>query len=340
MIYFGKYLKDYLEYNNISQTEFATRIGITQKHMNEIINGKTRITLEMAGNIERLTGIKSEFIINVENSRILKENILKQYGNIDNLKKEITIKYHINEIKKRNWIKFKDETDILQVCIDLLDFLKIKDFDIIPKLEKQILFKKTGNDFNKIALWIAHCDETIKQQNVNEYNSYNLMLLIKDLQELAYNNSIDIDKVRKLLNKYGIYFACEKALTGTKIRGCFRVKGKQPAVYVTDNYAGKDSFFFELFHELGHCKSDYNEGKNKIIIDGNEKKEEKADKFALEVMIPENVWNEIINGKIEKNKLEKISQTEKIPMSFIVGRLAKKDLITYRSRLYQDNYQK
>ena len=123
MIYFGKYLKDYLEYNNISQTEFATRIGITQKHMNEIINGKTRITLEMAGNIERLTGIKSEFIINVENSRILKENILRQYGNIDNLKKEITIKYHINEIKKRNWIKFKDETDILQVCIDLLDFL-------------------------------------------------------------------------------------------------------------------------------------------------------------------------------------------------------------------------
>ena len=182
MIYFGKYLKDYLEYNNISQTEFATRIGITQKHMNEIINGKTRITLEMAGNIERLTGIKSEFIINVENSRILKENILRQYGNIDNLKKEITIKYHINEIKKRNWIKFKDETDILQVCIDLLDFLKIKDFDIIPKLEKQILFKKTGNDFNKIALWIAHCDETIKQQNVNEYNSYNLPTITQQTQ--------------------------------------------------------------------------------------------------------------------------------------------------------------
>ena len=166
------------------------------------------------------------------------------------------------------------------------------------------------------------------------------LLKVKDLKELAYKEGFELEKIKELLNKYGIYFVCEKALPGTKIRGCFKVKGKQPAVYVTDNYAGKDSFFFELFHELGHCKSDYNEGKNKIIIDGNEKKEEKADKFALEVMIPENVWNEIINGKIEKNKLEKISQTEKIPMSFIVGRLAKKDLITYRSRLYQDNYQK
>ena len=294
----------------------------------------------MAANIERLTGIKSSFIISVENSRILKESILKEYGNLQHIKEEIIKKYYINELKKRKWIKFKDETDELQICIDLLDFLKIKDFEVVPKLEEQVLFKKSGNDFNKIALWIARCDEIIKKQDVNEYNSYNLMFLIKDLKELAYKEGFELEKIKELLNKYGIYFVCEKALPGTKIRGCFKVKGKQPAVYVTDNYAGKDSFFFELFHELGHCKSDYNEGKNKIIIDGNEKKEEKADKFALEVMIPENVWNEIINGKIEKNKLEKISQTEKIPMSFIVGRLAKKDLITYRSRLYQDNYQK
>ena len=65
MVYFGKYLKDYLEFNNISQSEFAMRMGITQKHMNELVNGKTNITLEMAANIERLTGINSSFIINI-----------------------------------------------------------------------------------------------------------------------------------------------------------------------------------------------------------------------------------------------------------------------------------
>ena len=340
MIYFGKYLKDYLEYSNISQTEFAMRMGITQKHMNEILNGKTNITLEMAANIERLTGIKSSFIISVENSRILKESILKEYGNLQHIKEEIIKKYYINELKKRKWIKFKDETDELQICIDLLDFLKIKDFEVVPKLEEQVLFKKSGNDFNKIALWIARCDEIIKEQDVNEYNSYNLMFLIKDLKELAYKEGFELEKIKELLNKYGIYFVCEKALPGTKIRGCFRVKGKQPAVYVTDNYAGKDSFFFELFHELGHCKSDYNEGKNKIIIDGNEKKEEKADKFALEVMIPENIWKKIVDGEINEKTLKEISIQEKTPMSFIVGRLAKNGIITYKSKLYRENYQK
>ena len=45
MICFGNYLKDYLEARDISQSEFATRLGISQKHMNEILNNKTNNSL-------------------------------------------------------------------------------------------------------------------------------------------------------------------------------------------------------------------------------------------------------------------------------------------------------
>ena len=340
MIYFGKYLKDYLEFNNISQSEFAMRMGITQKHMNEILNGKTNITLEMAGNIERLTGISSSFIINVENSRKIKEKILEEYGTSENVKKAITKEYYINELKKNNWIIFKDESNILQVCIDLLNFLKVKDFKVIEKLEQQVLFKKTGNDFKKLALWIAHCDEMVQKQKVKEYNHYNLLFLISDLKDYAYQKEISLDEIRDILNSYGIFFVCEKAIKGTKVRGCFKVKGKHPAIYVTDNYAGKDSFFFELFHELGHCKSDYNDAQNKIIIDGNIEKEEKADKFALNAMIDDDIWKEIVKTDLKESTLKQFSEKYKIPMSFIVGRLAKVNKITYDSKIYQQNYKK
>ena len=340
MIHFGKYLKDYLEFNNISQSEFAIRMGITQKHMNELLNGKTNITLEMAANIERLTGINSGFIINVENSKRMKENIIKEYGDIENVKRVLKSEYYLNELKKTKWINFKDETDVLQICLDILNFLKIKDFNVIPLLEKQVLFKKSGTDFNKLALWIARCDEIAQMQNVNEYNSCNLLFLIKDLNEYAYKNEVSMEKIRELMNQYGIYFVCEKAMSGTKVRGCFKVKGRQPAVYITDNYAGKDSLFFELFHELGHCKSDYNEGKSKIIIDGNDEKEKRADRFALSMMISDEVWEEILDANLDKEKIEKIAKKYRIPMSFIVGRLAKNKLISYTCRLYRDNYQK
>ena len=251
MVCFGDYLKDYLEARDISQSEFATRMGVTQKHMNEILNGKTGITIEMAGNIERLTGISSSFIIAIENRRKIEENLLRKYGSKEELSKKIKEKYCVNELKKKEWLKFKDETNIIQTCIDLLDFMRIKDFNVIPELENKTLFKKTGEDFAKLTLWIAHCDRITENQEVNEYTSSNFNKLIEEIKEYAYMvNNYDPAEIQKILNKYGIYFCEEKALAGTKVRGCFKLRGKKPTIYTTKNYQAKDSFFFELFHEL------------------------------------------------------------------------------------------
>lgn len=335
MVSFGEYLKDYLEFNNISQTEFAMRMGITQKHMNELLNGKKNITAEMAANIERLTEIDAGFILKIENSKKITDKVIEKYKDEENLKKVINEEYHINELKKNKWINFKDETNILQICIDLLDFLKIKDFDIIENLEKQVLFKKSGTDFKKLALWIAHCDEIASKQKVNEYNRYNFEFLIGDLKEEANKKNINKERIQELFNNYGIFFVSEKAMSGTKVRGCFKVRGKSPAIYITENYAGKDSFYYEIFHELGHCKSSYNEAKNKVIVEGTEEQENKADKFALNTMIDEKNWDEIKKEKINEEKLLKISEKYKIPVSFIVGRLAMTGYIKYSSKIYQ-----
>lgn len=227
MVCFGDYLKDYLESRDISQSEFATRMGVTQKHMNEILNGKTGITMEMAGNIERLTGINSSFIIGIENRRKFEENVLKKFGTKENIKKQISERFCIRELKKRKWLKFKDETNIIQMCIDLLDFMKIKDFDVIPELEKKALFKKTGENFDKLTLWISHCDQITQNQEVGEYKSNDFNTMIQELKEYAYiRENYNPIEIQTILNKYGIYFCEEKALPGTKVRGCFKLRGK------------------------------------------------------------------------------------------------------------------
>lgn len=337
MICFGDYLKDYLEARDISQSEFATRMGVTQKHMNEILNGKTGITIEMAGNIERLTGISSSFIIAIENRRKIEENLLQKYGSKEELSKKIKKRYCVNELKKKEWLRFKDETNIIQTCIDLLDFMRIKDFNVIPELENKTLFKKTGEDFAKLTLWIAHCDRITENQEVNEYTSSNFNKLIEEIKEYAYMaDNYDPAEIQKILNKYGIYFCEEKALAGTKVRGCFKLRGKKPTIYTTKNYQAKDSFFFELFHELGHCKSDYNEAQKKVIFEGSDEQENRADNFALETMIPKNVWKKIEKDYSEEN-IFNISKQYRIPISFIVGRLANLNMISYKSKLYNEN---
>ncbi len=333
MVYFGEYLKDYLEYNKISQTEFALRMGVTKKHINDILNGRQNINLEMAANIERLTNIPSNFIISIENVRFIEEELINEYGSTNNINKMLKEKYALNELKKKKWINFKDETNAIQLSIDILNFLKVKNFVAHNKLENYVLFKKKGEDYNKLALWIARCDELSNNQEIKEYDSSKFNDLVKRIVEYSYNDGYDVDKICEILNSYGVLFACEKALSGTKVRGCFKVKIKTPAIYITSNYSAKDSFYFELFHELGHCKSDFNMAQNKTIIDGDEERENRADKFALETMINNNIWNLILENKSEKDLLQ-ISKEYKIPMSFIVGRLAKNRYINYSSEIY------
>lgn len=330
---FGKYLKDYLEFYNISQSEFASRLGITQKHMNEILNGKSDITLEMAVNIEILTKIPISFIINSEHRKKVQKELMDKYKSEKNIDKKMKEEFSLKELNDRKWVDFKDISNPIQNYMDIMEFLKVKDLTALSKIQEKTLFKKNGNDLNKLNLWIARCDEIAKNQSINKYDSINFLLLISDIKEMSFKKGINIEELQKLLNSYGIYFVVEKALSGTKIRGCFKVKGKNPAIYITKNYIGKDSFYYELYHELGHCKSDYNEAKSKIIVEGNENQEKRADEFALNTMIDKDVWKKIENN-IKENELVKISEDYKIPMSFIVGRLAKFNKINYSSKLY------
>ena len=108
MLGFSRYLKDYLEFNNISQTEFASRLGISQKHMNELLNGKMSITLERAAQIYRLTNIPIEFIINAENRKNITEYLLNKYGSEKQVQEVIKKEFFMNELLKRNWIERKN----------------------------------------------------------------------------------------------------------------------------------------------------------------------------------------------------------------------------------------
>ena len=48
---FGKYLKEYLDFKNISIKEFAYRIGTTPKNLSEIISGEIKLSSNMIYNI-------------------------------------------------------------------------------------------------------------------------------------------------------------------------------------------------------------------------------------------------------------------------------------------------
>ena len=190
---FGSMLKDYLDYHKISQTDFADRLGITQKHMNEIINGKTNISIDLILGISLLTNIDANLIYYVENKKRIYDELLKKYKTKREINKLLS-SYHIDEMQERNWIKLKDKNSFVQNYMDLLEYLNIKNLDDINEyLNKRYLFKKKDDaDNKKIFLWIKHCDNSIDKINLPIYNPSNFNKLFGN-ETLLKNDFIMID---------------------------------------------------------------------------------------------------------------------------------------------------
>jgi addiction module HigA family antidote len=63
----GYYINELIDDMEITQKEFATRLGTTEKVINELINGKTKISKDIAIKLSNATGTSAELWLNLQN---------------------------------------------------------------------------------------------------------------------------------------------------------------------------------------------------------------------------------------------------------------------------------
>jgi len=62
----GKLIREELLERKITQTDFANRLGMRQSHLNEVLQGKRRVSAQMALNLEKEFGASAEFWMNLQ----------------------------------------------------------------------------------------------------------------------------------------------------------------------------------------------------------------------------------------------------------------------------------
>ena len=63
----GSYVEDIIEDLNITQKEFAARLGTTEKSLSKLVNGEDNLSNEMAYKLSKLTGISINTWMNIQN---------------------------------------------------------------------------------------------------------------------------------------------------------------------------------------------------------------------------------------------------------------------------------
>lgn len=329
---FGTILKDYLAFNKISQKDFANRLNITFKHMNELLNENTEISVDLMIAISLLTDIDANLILETENKKRMYLYLNKKFKTEDEIKKYLE-SFYIKEMYKLGWIDLKSKTSYITNAINLLEYLNLRNFDMFENyFENKISYnKETLTDKKQVFVWINRCDKLAIRQEVKPYNSKNLEPLFEELKKLS-NKESNIDDIIKIMNKSGIYLVLEEPLKNKNIKSCCQVKGTNPAIYLNKNIHDKAELYYSLYYELSHIKTEYNKLKKIIMLTSFNDTNEKDELFALNKMVDNKTYQKIKN---DIYNMEGICKKNNIPLVFAHFRLNKDKIIINKNK-YQE----
>jgi len=321
----GETLLDTLEAIGMSQAELAERTGRPKKTINEIIKGKSAIKPETALQFERVLGIPAGFWNNLERNyeetlaRINEQKRLR--GQIDWLKK-----IPLNALIKMG--RVKKYSDKIQQLLEVLNFFGVASPEQWETrwMGAQVSYR-TSNIFSTnpyaIAAWLRIGELTARNISCRPFDASKFKNVLISIRKLTVKPpEIFQGEVIRLCADTGVAVAFVPELPRIRASGAtWWVNPQKAVIQLSLRYRSDDQLWCSIFHEAGHILL---HGKKEVFIegDGNNSKEDEADRFASDFLIPPKQYRQFIqSGGYSKTAIQQFAAELGIAPGIVVGRL-------------------
>ena len=332
----GTLIKDELDaIPELNQRKLAQELDVKPSFLNEIIKGKRPVTADIAILLEKTLGISADYWMKfqsqyeIDKARVKQKNIKK----IKNIELWSIIKEYVPVLyfKKCGYLKEDIDKDIESIktiynvhSIDGLvaSFSKNK-YAFYRKSEKLKI-----NEKNMFA-WSSLAEYEAKNQSINTFNFDNLGQLCLNLNRIFYENTNTIDRVKKVLNQFGVKMLLIDKLEKTPIDGFSFWSDNNPAIALTLRYNRIDNFAFTIMHEIAHIDLHLKNDRNQKFLDLTKKEnidkcEKEADLYAQKNLISKVCWSDILENylPLDDDKIKIIGDKYKINPAILLGRIS------------------
>ena len=197
--------------------------------------------------------------------------------------------------------------------------------------DKYAYYRKSDKlkiDEKNMFAWSSLAQYEAKNQKTNTFNFDNLNQLCKNLNNIFYENSGTPERVKAVLNQFGIKMLLIDKLEKTPIDGFSFWSERNPAIALTLRYNRIDNFAFTIMHEIGHIDLHLRNDKDRKFMDLTRKQnldkcETEADSYAQQKLISKDIWQEILDNHLPLNdeKIKALGDKHKINPAILLGRV-------------------
>jgi len=332
----GETLAEWIEEDGMTQVELATRIGISEKALSQILNGVAPITPETALSLEFVTKVPARTWNSLQ--ALFAEDTSRLNRNLS-LENQIDFLFTmpLSDLRKRGFVtsKRRDAVAVREVC----DFFGVAD----PRSWAR-LWTDTGVAYRKseafkanpesVATWLRLGELAARSLDIGDYNKSKLKTLLPQMRSLSLepDPSFFIPALQRLCASAGVAFVVIPEITGARCSGATRWISRKPIVQLSLRHKSDDHLWFTFFHELGHVLL---HGHKSIFIEGNMKgseddeQETQANTFARNQLIPDRFASDLASLKTLDSITEFAARVGVSP-GIVVGRLQHDQLIGFK----------
>ena len=327
----GETIRENMKYLGMNQRELALRLGITTKHLCNVINGNDPITYETALKLETVLGPKAQFWMNLETNYQLTKARLKRETDLE-ADLEILKGVPYKNMSDFGWVPATDNRQ--ERINNLREFFGVASLKAVP-LAVNAMFRKHKqikeiSDLGVLA-WLRKAEIDGLAVEVKKFNRTKLKKYIPQFRGLTLKSPEEfMPEMQRLCAECGVSLVLVPSLPKTYICGATFWRKGNPILALSARGKRVDIFWFTFFHELEHIV-DHSQKISCISYEHNGHEDE-ADEKASDYLIPDVNYRKFIKeyDYRDKNVIREYALSIGIAPCILVGRLLHDKLIDYR----------
>ena len=341
----GQYVEELIEDYNVTQKEFAERLGVSAKTVSKLVNAEESISKETAHKLAKLSGVSMQTWLNLQNAYDVKvAEIVEQKELEEGSEKEICEMIDFKYFKEEGYVSDK-RYSLKEKIIELRKILGVASLENLTNFNHLVSYRNTREFTTRSIvnsnIMLELASKKARDTTTTKLNRKKLERNLSALRKLTRQDlKVFPQRLYDILLDCGIVLVGLPALPNANLNGATKKFSNGSALLLlTDRNKASDIFWFSLFHEIGHIlENDF------LSDDGNSESyrcsEEKADQFAKDFLIsPEDYQNFIKKGNFDKSDILDFAEEIDIHPSVVLGRLQNDGVLSFdRFRELKENY--
>ena len=330
----GYYLKELVDDSGLTQEDFAKRLGTTPKNLSVLLRGDQSLSIDIATKLSRMLGTSVTYWLNLQQAYGEK---LAEIQSDEELERERKV------FKLIDYKYFRDNFNLpdLPRQVDeqikrVREFLSVASLTVLEEENLAVSFRSyseklsKSNTVNANAMVQIAVNQTLKKE-LPRYSKSKFEKAVVFALTQTRNHESFFPEVKKAFGEAGVALVALPNLKNSGVNGASkRVDGKV-MLMVNDRRHYADTFWFTLFHEIGHILN------GDLGISFNGQKEDEADLYAQRTLIPQDKYEAFVREHrfFDEATIRAFADSIDRDPGIVLGRLLKDEKVLHTDVMLQ-----